>query len=242
MLQKTALIECSNAVTRLTFPYCSLAVLVGVAGVVDLLSVLLAVPRVVELRLGGVRARVQRGCCRHHLERRARCVEARRRTIEQRGGRTGACVRRVNDARVAVRRLDLVRVVGRRGRHDVDGACLRVEHDGSAALAAQRRLRDPLRPDLQVQHEVVAANGRALELVGQLVPDSCRGSRSPPSGTRSPVVRGLRANDPASSSRPPVPRTRGWGTCGSRASGRRPCASRSSRARSCRRMHRSGRA
>src|SRR4029078_3218375 len=46
-----------------------------------------------------------------------------------------------------------------------------VQDDGRTALAAQRGLRDPLWSDLEVEDEVVTAHRRALELVGQLVPD-----------------------------------------------------------------------
>ncbi len=91
--------------------------------------------------------------------------------VQQGGRRAGAGGGGVDDARVAVRRLDAVRVVRGRRRHHVDGTRLRVQHHGSSALAAEQRLGQPLRARLQVQLDVVATDGRALQLVGDLVPD-----------------------------------------------------------------------
>ena len=86
MLQKTALIECWYAWTKLTLPN---APGLRVAGVVHLLAVLDAVARVEELRLRRVLPGVERGGRGHGLEGRARRVETLRRTVQQRGREPG---------------------------------------------------------------------------------------------------------------------------------------------------------
>ena len=137
--------------------------------VVDLHAVLGAVAGVVEARVRRVLPGFERRRGRDRLERRTRCIEPLRRAVEQRRRRARARTGRVEDARVAGRRLDLVRVVARRRRHHVHLARLRIEHDRRAALPLQRRLGDPLCARPNVQHEVVPGHRGAPQLVGELV-------------------------------------------------------------------------
>ena len=143
----------------------------GIAGVRHLLPVLRAVTGVVEARVGREDPRIERGGGGDRLERRARRVEPLRRAVVERRRRPRTGGRRVQDAGIALVRLDLVRVeAGRRG-HRVDLAGLRVEHDRGAALAFEQVLGESLDVRADVQDDVVARDRRAFQRVAELVED-----------------------------------------------------------------------
>src|SRR5207244_587231 len=122
----------------------------GIAGVADLLAVLLAIARVVERRIRREAPRVERGGGSDHLERRARRVLAGGRTVEKRRAARGICARR--DAKPF---LDQIWVVSRIGGHHEHPPRRWVERDNRTALAAQQPPGQSLRTWPDGQHEVV---------------------------------------------------------------------------------------
>ena len=143
-------------------------VLVRVARVRDVLAVLDAVARVVERRARRVGARVERGRGGHHLERRARRIQALRRVVVE-GRRVTAGSLDVADSRDAVRLERHVGVVGRRRRHREHRSGLRVEGDGRAAAPGEVLEREPLHGRTQREDHVVAVHRLPAELAELLL-------------------------------------------------------------------------
>ncbi len=126
-------------------------------------AVLDAVARVGPARLHRVLAALERRRRGDDLERRAGDVRALRRAVEERRGPRAVGARAAVD--LAIVALDEVRVV-RRGRdHHEHAAARRLDRDDGAAPPAERPQRHALRAGVQRQHEVVADDVAAEQLV-----------------------------------------------------------------------------